>query len=143
MPRTKAIINSDTVELFPQIVSFPQVKLQDYLKQAASDIAFILTKSPSTTVPALVAGDETRNDILQLASILKRVDKIPNIQDVMENPLPRVLKPIVITPPKATSHKDNESNRTSSIVPYNPDEIDKSPPRVPLHDVPMRQKLAL
>ena len=79
MPRTKSIINSDTVEFFPHSIPFPQVKLQNYLKQSASDIISMLAKPLSTTVPTLVAGDDTRNAILELASILKRVDKTPNL----------------------------------------------------------------
>ena len=89
---------------------FLQVKLQDFLKQAASDIVSILAKQPSTNVPLLAAGDETKNAILQLASIFKRAVKITHLQEVTDKSLPRVLKHIVITPPKITSYKDNVSN---------------------------------
>ena len=34
IPRTKSIINSDTVKFFLHSIPFPQVKLQDYLKQS-------------------------------------------------------------------------------------------------------------
>ena len=67
--------NNDTVKIFLHSVIFPPVKLQDHLKQAASEIVSMLAKPPSTTVPKLVAGDETRNAILRLASTLKRDDK--------------------------------------------------------------------
>lgn len=116
IPRTKAIITSDAVEFFPHSVTFPQVKLHDYLKQAASDIVSILATPPSTTVPTLASGDETQNAILQLASILKRADKIRHLQDMTDKPLPRVIKPIVITSPIATNHKDIELNRPPSMI---------------------------
>ena len=68
-------MNSDRVEFFPHIIPFPQVKLKDYLKQAASDRMSVLAKPPSTTVPTLAAGDKTRNAILELAFMLKRANK--------------------------------------------------------------------
>ena len=137
IPRTKSIITSDTVEFFPHSIPFPQVKLQDHLKQAASDIVSILATPPSTTVPTLEAGDETKNAILQLASILKRADKIPHLRDMTDKPLPRVIKPKAITPTIATNRKDTEVMRPPSMIPYNQDEIDKPPPRVAAHEVPM------
>ena len=41
--------------------SFPQIKLEDFLKQAATDIITLLTNPPSTTTPSLEAGDPVRN----------------------------------------------------------------------------------
>ena len=66
IPRTKAVVNSDTVEFFPHSISFPSVKLADFLAQAASDIISILSNSITTTVPSLQAGSATRNAILEI-----------------------------------------------------------------------------
>ena len=58
IPRTRVIINSNTVEFFLYSILFPQVKLQDYLKQLAADIILISAKPPSTIIPTLTAGNE-------------------------------------------------------------------------------------
>ena len=94
----------------------------------------MLEKSPSTTVPTLEAGDDTRNAILKFSSMLKRADKILNLQDTSDEPLPRVSKPISIAPPKATSDNHHQTGPTHRAIPYNDDEIDKPPPRVPPND---------
>ena len=76
-PRTQATRDCDTVEFFPHDIAFPQIKLTDYLQQAASDIITLLTQPPSTTTPSLAAGDPIRNALLTLATQLKRIDNIP------------------------------------------------------------------
>ena len=50
-PRTKQVRACDTVTFSPTNVPFPQIKLVDFLKQAATDIITILTYPPSTTTP--------------------------------------------------------------------------------------------
>ena len=42
----------DTVEFFPHSIPFPEVKLQDFIKQAATDLVTLLKHPPSTTVPS-------------------------------------------------------------------------------------------
>lgn len=51
----------------------------DFLRQSTTDIIQILTSPPSTTTISLQAGDDTRNGILQLAKLLNRTEKIPNL----------------------------------------------------------------
>jgi hypothetical protein len=63
--------------LLPTNIKFPEVRLVDHLKQAATDIVTILTHPPSTTVPSLHAGDPVRNALLDIATTLKNVDSIP------------------------------------------------------------------
>ena len=48
----------------------------DFLRQATNDIIHILTKPPNTTFPTLKAGDPTRNALLEVATLLNRVDKL-------------------------------------------------------------------
>ena len=76
IPSSRAEVNSDTVAFFPHDIPFPEVKIDDFLRQAATDIITILTHPPPTTVPSLQAGDSTKNAILELASILNRADNI-------------------------------------------------------------------
>ena len=97
-PRTKTVRDCDTVTFFPTTIPFPQVKLDDHLKQAASDIITILTQPPSTTIPSLQAGDPVRNALLTLATQLKRIEPIPSPIETPVAP-PRVQdKPIMKTP---------------------------------------------
>ena len=57
--RTRKERNCDTVEFFPNEVSFPRILLDNFLKQAATDIITILTQPPSLVIPSLKAGDAT------------------------------------------------------------------------------------
>ena len=68
-PQTKATRDVDTVTFFPTNVPFPKIKIEDFLRQAASDIFTILQHPPSTTVPSPQAGNTTQNSLLQLATI--------------------------------------------------------------------------
>ena len=58
--RTKDVRDCSTVEFFPHSIPFPRVTLNDYLKQAATNIISILSKPPTTTVPSLLAEDKTK-----------------------------------------------------------------------------------
>ena len=73
---------------------FPQVKLEDYLKQVDSNIVTTLTQPPSTTILSLQAGDPVKNTLLTLATQLKRIEPIP---PVIEQPAehPRVATRVV------------------------------------------------
>ena len=75
-PRTKTLRNCDTVTFSPKAIPFPEIKLEDFLRQAAEDIISILTLPPSTTTPSLAAGDPVRNALLTLATQLQRVQKM-------------------------------------------------------------------
>ena len=132
-PRTRATRDCDTVTFFPTTIPFPQIKLDDYLRQAATDIITILTQPPSTTTPSLQAGDPVRNALLTLATQLKRIEPMPPvIADTV--PSPRVL-PLPPTknqlqtaqPPRV--HATEQVNDTSK-------KYCAQPPRV-LHDNPL------
>ena len=76
--RTKTVRDCDTVTFFPTTFPFPQVKLDNFSRQAAGDIISILTQIPSTTSPSLKVGDLVHNVILTLSNQLKRMDTIPH-----------------------------------------------------------------
>ena len=78
-PRTRSVRDCDTVAFFPTTVPFPEIKLDDFLRQAASDIITILTQPPSTTTPSLQAGDPVRNALTTLATQLQRIEDIPEL----------------------------------------------------------------
>ena len=105
-PHTKATRDVDTVMFFPSTVPFPKVKIDDFLRQAATDIISILQSPPSTTVPSLQAGDEVQNAILKLATILNRVEATPP---------PPILQPIVQPPPRVL-HPSTDSASAPRVV---------------------------
>ena len=78
IPSSRSKVNSDTVAFFPHEIPFPEVKIDDFIRQAATDIITILTHPPATTVHSLQAVDSTKNAIMELASILNRSDNISN-----------------------------------------------------------------
>lgn len=73
-PETRSTRPVDTVTFFPSSIPVPEVKLEDFLRQAAIDIVTILQDPPSTKALKLQVGNEMRNTLLDIASILKRCD---------------------------------------------------------------------
>ena len=126
-PKTRSTRVCETVTFFPHEIPFPQVRLQDHLKQAAEDIITILTQPPKNTVPSLRAGDPVRNALLDIAAQLKRVDDIPaqttdsTPTPTLENPTPanntprnqNARLPRVVTP----EHQTTEVLREHSTTP--------------------------
>ena len=76
MPATRSVVTSDTVLFLPHDIPFPEVKIDDFLRQAATDLISILTHPPPSTVPSLEAGDATKNALLKLALLLNPSDDI-------------------------------------------------------------------
>ena len=119
-PRTREVRNCDTVEFFPHDIVFPRVTLKDHLKQAADDLITILTQPPKNNVPSMQAGDPTRNAILQIAKLLKRVEHIPEpVEEIIHQDdasAPRVK-------PKPMPNESCNLPRTPTAMPHNVDEV--------------------
>ena len=64
----------DTVAFFPTVIPYLKVNLDDYLRQAATDIITILTTAPSPNMPTLIA---ICNALLDISIVLTRADKLP------------------------------------------------------------------
>jgi len=94
-PRPRDVRDCDTVEFFPHSIPFPEVKLKDHLKQAATDIVTLLTQPPSFTVPSLQERDPTRNALLTSAQILNTSDIIPETMSTPDNTTNAVSPPRV------------------------------------------------
>ena len=119
-PKTRSERNCDTITFFPTVIPYPEVKIDNFLRQAATDIITILTAPPSTTTPSLQAGDVTKNALLDIATILHRAEDLPvaTIKDVTTPPQ-RVdhnqqstfseIKD-VITPPERVHHKPQSTD---------------------------------
>ena len=121
-PRTREVRHCDTVEFFPHEISFPRVTLKDHLAQAAEDIVTILTKPPSKNVPSLQSGDPTRNAILQLAKLLKRVEIIPEPEIDMSQE-DDVEAPRVLDKSTETIIETQEASTIPHRIPYHSDEV--------------------
>ena len=110
--------DADTVEFLLTTTPFPRVSIDNYLQQAATDLADIL-RAPKTNIPTLTYGSSITNAYIQLAQILKRVISQPTSptsrNPVASSPRAMPLSPIEIevstikTPQNLT--KDNLSVR--------------------------------
>ena len=65
MPKTHSEINADTIVFIPKKIVFPNVKIDDFLIQAATDIVSLFTNPPTNMIPSLQVGDSTQNALLQ------------------------------------------------------------------------------
>ena len=92
-------------------VKLPEVTLEDFLKQATSDILSILNTTPDelhSTVPKLSLGDDTKNALVTIADALHRVEKLPAFKPLLEPSTPPVAVPRV-----SISHPSNPLPRVS------------------------------
>ena len=78
-PQTRSQRDVDTVTFLPKVVPFPEVKTDDFLKQAALDIIYILTTPLSSTTTTLKAGDATKKALLKIADSLQRVEELSTL----------------------------------------------------------------
>ena len=56
------------------MIPFSKFDIEDFLRQTATDIIIVLIAPPSTTTLNLQVGDPIRNTLLQLATLLQRVE---------------------------------------------------------------------
>ena len=76
IPSTGGKMYADTVDFFPENVSFPTVTSEQYLHEATTDILIIL-QSPEKSIPSLTYGSPITNTYIQVAQILKRATSQP------------------------------------------------------------------
>ena len=86
IPRTGGVIDVDTVEWFPHHIPFPKFTKQEQLVQAAEDIVSIL-QTPAAVTPAVTFGNEVKNALLKIATILKRADPSPAKPSSLPDPV--------------------------------------------------------
>ena len=92
--------NCDTITFIPHVIPFPRVTTEDFLKQAAIDIISILSQPPKHPIPTTEAGNDTRNALLKLATILQRAEKIPVLPSIKESAIAQSTIPSPLTIPK-------------------------------------------
>lgn len=130
-PKKRTTRHVDTVEFFPHSIPFPEVKLKDFLQQAAMDIVDLLTNPTQTYIPSLKTGDPFHNALLDIATALNRVEKIPKTILKQSTPftatVPRVEKTNKQkekqSTPSTASYPRVEQERTNKINNNNPEII--------------------
>lgn len=99
-PDTRTERNVDTVTFPQKTIKFPEVNLEDFLQQSASDIITKLIAPLSTTTVLLQAGDHTSNALLEIATILKSSKLLPIVeQPKSPTKLPTNTAPIQLRSP--------------------------------------------
>lgn len=124
IPSTHKTRHADTVKFFPKVIPFPSVTLEDFLRQATSDILAILQNPPS--IPSLQCGDKTQEAVIQIAQLLNRSVPIPPLN--LPSPPPPVPSPRVVTPQITTQSSTNTSKPAFSKPAFSPRVQNKLPP---------------
>ena len=69
--------DNDTITFFPKNIHLPDINIDSFLCQAATDTISLFTTSTPTTTLYLAAGDTTKNSLLQLARNLHTIPEEP------------------------------------------------------------------
>ena len=99
-----------TVDWFPNIIPFPKISTDDYLRQTAEDMLVLLQHTDKSKMPTLTFGSNVTNAYIQIAQILRRATSrpaplpspaiIPAAEPRVVDTLPPVAEPrVVIQPP--------------------------------------------
>lgn len=107
VPKTNSVIDCDTVEFFPHKLKFPEITHEAFLRQAISDIVYLLQNKPSV-VPTLEAGHPTNLALQNIATLLNR--SIPLPPSVEPGPNPTTLDST------NTTHSNQRGERPSPRV---------------------------
>ena len=70
IPQKRSGINVDTLVFIPHVISIPSTTVDDFIRQATSDIINLRTHLPNYTAPVIQLGDTTRKIILQVTNVL-------------------------------------------------------------------------
>ena len=81
VPSTGATIDTDTVQLIPQLTPIPKFNDADALRQAIADIIYIIKHSKETDIPKFWKGDKIQQTFQNVADVLdrKQVSKLPTV----------------------------------------------------------------
>ena len=93
MPETRSTRIADTLKYFPTQIPFPKSTTEDFLRQSISDILAILNDPKPPIAPFLTFGDDTKNALRKIATLLNRA--IPTPPRVLPLPVPApVISPV-------------------------------------------------
>ena len=124
IPTTRAEVDADTVSFFPKSINFPEVNIQDFLKQAALDIVALLKNPPNPMIPSLQAGLDTTNAIYILASLLQNTNNTQELvrqahTKTFQHPHPQIAPPtrVPLIAPKFLSSAPSMSHCKPNFFP--------------------------
>ena len=131
IPKTSRERDGDTVQFPPHKIAIPSFTTEALLRQSAVDMVSLLSTKPSIT-PTLEYGDATQNALLQIAILLNRDVKIPQLPSAPATPvpLPRVqVSPTspVIQPPVAAAPRVQPASPVVAPVPTIPVQAPAAP----------------
>ena len=109
-------MNLDTVDFFPVVNPIPSIITDDYLRQAAEDILYIL-KKPQKTIPSLTYGNEISNTYIHLVQIFKIATRPPPKIQHAPVPVPRVVTPETVHTQDKPSPSPTPCKKLSSHIP--------------------------
>ena len=69
-------IIADTVEFISTVIHITKKNSEDYLHKYITDTIALL-EDPNTTVPSLSFGDDTKNPVKQIETLLNRAIPVP------------------------------------------------------------------
>lgn len=133
MPITCSKHDAGTVQVFPSNTPFPSVSIDNYLRQAATDLTDIL-KASKSSIPSLTYGSPTTNAYFHKAQILKRATQQPSSSSttveksgIASNISRSVSKPKI---PDSGIQVSAQKCKTPSPMKTKEPRVDVSPPRV-------------
>jgi hypothetical protein len=85
LPQTRTEVDTDTLSFIPHTIPIPETNIEDFIRQAMSDISVLLTHPPSTSQPVLALGNTTKNGLLQLTSLLNRSTTSDQVLRIKQN----------------------------------------------------------
>ena len=90
-PNTRMTRVVDTLTIFTASIPFPKVTTENFIKQAALDIVYILTNPPLSFPTSLQAGDPLKNALLKIVDALHQTVEFPVLQHpIIHPPYPRM-----------------------------------------------------
>ena len=141
-PQTRSERVIDTLTFLPHRVPFPTIKIDTFLRQAATDIVSLLKHPPNTTFPTLQQEDATYNAICKISDLLQRTDT-SSTNEVIESapklPSPEQHNQLPITsiPPPVSFPRVMKNTPLPRVVPMTPiprviTATPPTPPSVPI-----------
>ena len=147
IPTTKAVRDADTVLFIPETIPYPEVSIEDHLKQATTDIIRILTNPPSTsTIPSLEIGDKTKNALLKIADILNTNTTLPALpaqtstSHIQQSSAPPTYSPTAQPISAPTATPTSSTNNTAVPRVLNPTSVSKKSVSLPRVKEPSKMR---
>ena len=133
-PDTYAEVDTDTLQLIPNVTPIPVYTDVDVVKQAVTDILHVLKNKTKNNIPTVLKGDNIQNAFKQIADLLgnNNATMTPTIQNEEHRKIPDTREPRVESvPPLPTTPSPQKANKPLEVSPLNANKKDGKnlPPR--------------